>query len=197
MKIVVRVTHLTGMMAALDKRCTKCKQLKSPDSYSPDRRRKDGLQARCKYCSNKVNLDRYRNNPEVRLKKKLYDVEYVNKNRDRKNSNTNAWNDKNRGVIRERTSDWKKRNKHKVTSYTRKRQAAKLKRTPPWLTKDHLEEMEQFYWLAKDLRCVSGEEYHVDHIIPLQGKNMCGLHVPWNLQVLPADINCKKGNQCE
>ena len=51
------------------------------------------------------------------------------------------------------------------------------------------------YWLASDLFKVTGEEYHVDHIVPLVGVDVCGLHVPWNLQVLPSDLNLKKGNK--
>jgi hypothetical protein len=73
--------------------------------------------------------------------------------------------------------------------------AAKLKRTPPWLTEKHFEQIENFYTHAKIVEDFTGEKQHVDHIEPLRGKDRCGLHVPWNLQILPALENMKKGNR--
>ncbi len=66
-----------------------------------------------------------------------------------------------------------------------KRRALKLRATPAWAD---LEAIKQFY-----ANCPEG--YHVDHIIPLKGKNVCGLHVLNNLQYLPAKENLQKSNK--
>ena len=62
------------------------------------------------------------------------------------------------------------------------------------LSKAYRKQILEIYKHASDCSIVTGEPYQVDHIVPIKHKRVCGLHVPWNLQVLPADINYKKRN---
>jgi hypothetical protein len=75
-----------------------------------------------------------------------------------------------------------------------KRRAAKLQRTPAWLTEEDHWMFEEIYSLAKLREELTGVKWHVDHKIPLQGENVCGLHVPTNLQVITATENLNKSN---
>lgn len=121
------------------------------------------------------------NKEKVKEKRKSsqYAKKHYNENRDR---------------YIETSRNWRKNNKaHRnflSSNYTyRKRRAA-----PIWLTSDQLKEIKYYYELAQEVSSLNGEEYHVDHIVPLKGKNVCGLHVPWNLQILPAKVNKEKSN---
>jgi hypothetical protein len=78
-----------------------------------------------------------------------------------------------------------------------KYRAVKLQRTPGWLGKAELSAMRQFYALAAQQTKTSGFSWHVDHIVPLQGATVSGLHVPSNLQVIPAAQNIAKHNRFE
>jgi hypothetical protein len=105
--------------------------------------------------------------------------------------------------------DWRQSNPEKSAAYTRKYiaknkgdrnlwtanyRSAKDARQPPWLNAGHLFEMESIYNYCASLRNV-GLGYHVDHIVPLRGDNVSGLHVPWNLQVITGSENMSKGNR--
>lgn len=76
-----------------------------------------------------------------------------------------------------------------------KRHASKMQRTPAWLTPDDLWMMEQAYELAALRTKIFGFAWHVDHVIPLQGKTVSGLHVPTNLQVISGAENVSKANK--
>lgn len=82
---------------------------------------------------------------------------------------------------------WSQANRKSELAKCRRYQADKLKRTPAWLTEEQIEEMRLFY-----INCPEG--YEVDHIVPLRGKQISGLHVPANLQYLKISENRKKSN---
>jgi hypothetical protein len=63
--------------------------------------------------------------------------------------------------------------------------------TPSWANKFFISEI---YDLAKRRREITGINWDVDHIIPLKGKTVCGLHVETNLRVIPASENRRKWN---
>ena len=71
--------------------------------------------------------------------------------------------------------------------YNAMRYAAKTRSTPKWVDKEAIRDVYR--------NCPEG--MHVDHIVPIRGKNACGLHVPWNLQYLTPTENSRKSNKYE
>ena len=67
--------------------------------------------------------------------------------------------------------------------------------TPKWLSPEHKMEIRLKYRLAIELSRRTGVRHAVDHIVPLQGEEVCGLHVPWNLEVVTQEENLKKSNK--
>jgi hypothetical protein len=84
------------------------------------------------------------------------------------------------------------RGRTKKNAHSGKRRAALIQRTPQWLADDDLWVIEQAYELAVLRTKMFGFNWHVDHIIPLQGKLVSGLHAPNNLQVIPGKENLAK-----
>ena len=103
----------------------------------------------------------------------------------RRRDSSKRWRDRNRDRVREAGRDWRERNLAICAHHASLRKARILQATPPWVD---LEEIKEIY-----RQCPEG--HHVDHIMPLVHAKLCGLHVPWNLQYLPASENRRKGNR--
>lgn len=125
------------------------------------------------------------------------------KNRKSNNSRNSESNNKskrkyaleNPDKVKKSKKKWKEANIGKVKADKAKRKARILQATPKWLTELQLKAIEHAYFMA-DLRtqCFD-DKYHVDHIIPICGKNVCRLNVPWNLEVIKESENLSKGNK--
>ena len=162
--------------------CTKCKISKSySEFYKQSLNSKDGYQSHCKICDNKRKEIWKKANPGL---SKIY----------AKTSEQNRLHNPYRREYRKSLKKTPHVRAVNNASYA-KRRAAKLQRTPKWLTTQDLKVMKAFYSIAQMLSKVNNEEWHVDHIIPLQGKYASGLHVPSNLQWLRGIENETKRNE--
>jgi len=141
---------------------------------------------------------------------KEYQRQYRLKNRERLIAYKKAWvlenaekvkiDGKNRyqnkkEEIKQYVAKYKKLNPAIANANKAKRKSAKKLRTPMWLTDIDFERIANEYKLASILTKLTGEPWHVDHVIPLQGKIVSGFHVPANLKAIRGSENCSKQNQ--
>lgn len=94
--------------------------------------------------------------------------------------------------------EWELQPYHKTEAAKRgqrKRKKYIAEATPDWLTKEQWADIHTLYFKARWLTNNTDKKYVVDHIIPISGKNVRGLHVPWNLQVITYDENAAKFNK--
>ena len=158
------------------KTCKTCLETK-PESafYKQSTRGLLGLRGSCKTCDNVKKAQYRKANRDKLLSDKQQDYA---KNRARYLADKKVYRQENKGTIR-------------ALNAARKR-VVKL-RTPAWLSTDELWLVKEVYKLAAHRTELFGFQWDVDHIVPLQGTIVSGLHVPWNLQVIPSRDNiCKK-----
>lgn len=96
---------------------------------------------------------------------------------------------------RRNRAEYKDRNVDIVRADTSVRKRRHREATPKWLTKEERLQMRNLYVRARKMTELTRERYVVDHIVPLRGEEVCGLHVPWNLRVVTQDENLKKSNK--
>lgn len=144
----------------------------------------------------KRNPDKVRASLERRkdkIKKKAR--EYYYKNKDRVRENRKRRKSEIKAYMENYYPEYAEQNRGKLNALKKRYKLKKKKATPQWLSVVQIKEIEQFYVQAAIKTKETGTLHHVDHIIPIQGKEVCGLHVPWNLQILQAPENRQKSNR--
>ena len=122
---------------------------------------------------------------------------YRQANKEKIVARSTAYHKSNREEINAKVAAWSKSNPDKINTNAANRRASKLQRTPDWLTPDDQLWIAWHYRHAKAMEEHTGIPHHVDHIHPMQGTIVSGLHVPINLQVIPASENLSKYNRLE
>lgn len=169
----------------------------------------------CRACRQERNRPTQRkraDRPEVRAKKQAGDIEYAQRNKESLAAYKADWAAKNRKELAEKrrakylenrsevlqkTAEWKRANPAMVNARSMKRHAGKTCRTPAWLTDFDTFVIQETYDLAQMMTQMTGKPHEVDHILPLHGKTVSGLHVPWNLRVILQSHNASKQNKVE
>lgn len=105
------------------------------------------------------------------------------------------WSEENKDKVRAKYLRHYEANPDYYQVKSRIRQEGQLQATPKWLTSEQKSAISSIYRQARHLSKLTGVKHVVDHIAPLNGKHSCGLHVPWNLQVIPEIDNLRKGNK--
>lgn len=140
--------------------------------------------------------ERKKQSKEYALKTKVLSEKtrkkWYEKNKAKKLAYHKEWSAKNKNYLKFYQKQWRAENRDICNFHEAKYRSDKLQRTPIWAD---LSAMQLEYELAAWCSKVMGVKYHVDHIIPLRGKFVSGLHVPSNLQVIPATDNLVKSNK--
>jgi hypothetical protein len=186
--------------------CSSCKQEKEISFFGKNASAKDGYSHVCSSCRKEQSAAYYKQNKEKVLtrnkewaveqkdKQKEYLKQWYQKNKERILEEDKEWYLENRELALSRCKDWRDRNPGVVRERTSRRREAVKQATPTWLTEEDKQNIRNIYKQAEELERQTSIKYHVDHVIPLRAKAACGLHVPWNLQSIPAKYNLIKNN---
>ena len=173
------------------KTCCKCEAEKPLAAFGRLSEAKDGLTYACLDCTRaKMRAWRKANHDRDRAAKQRW----ADENRDKLKIKSKQYYAENKEKHKAACDRWSKANPSNALMRQSKRRAAKRNAMSTWLTAIQMAQIQEMYDVAVACTVQTGIEHHVDHIHPLQGKNFRGLHVPWNLQVIPAHDNHVKLN---
>ncbi len=185
--------------------CCKCKQEKDLTQFNKNKSKKDGLGTECKICMKELRRS-YRSRNREKLNDADTEYRGLNKascaatqskcyhaKREQYKARTQKWADDNR----EESNLIKKSWRHRNPGASSKDRASKLERTPKWVSEVELHNINELYKLSKILTKHSVQDFQVDHILPLKGDLVSGLHTLPNLQILTKYDNTSKNNRFE
>lgn len=184
--------------------CSICKQSKDFLAFGKHKGHADGLQSSCKICRQSARTDkqseayykgRYqRDKEEMKVQAKIRYEANKEHILPRNAEYKKEWDRENPEKKSKYFKNWCAKYPEKRRLKDKTRQKRFRTATPKWLTKEQKNDIKFFYIIAENYTKITGIQYHVDHIIPLKGEIVSGLHVPWNLQVITKQENLRKGN---
>lgn len=172
------------------KKCKTCGVRKVFADFPRNRSMSDGLNSSCKPCKNERNRAYRAANPDAvkDTKRRCYE-----KNADVVRTKQKAYADANRDLVREKNRLYARNNPEVMRAHGGARRSRRIVQSLP-LTAEQQSEIVAVYAEAIHLTKVTGVAHVVDHHVPLKGKLVCGLHVPWNLRVITQKDNNEKYN---
>jgi hypothetical protein len=158
----------------------------------------DGFSRWCKPCKKEHKDAWYVRNAESECKKAMkYHYENYDKNKEKISERVIKWQRENKEKYAEKSKRCYERTKHNKFAYEAFKRAARRNAVPKWIGEELKQEIQKFYVEARLKTRDTGTKYEVDHIVPLKGEKVCGLHVPWNLRVITQFENRSKQNRFE
>ncbi len=176
------------------KHCPACKSSKPLLEFNKDKYATDGHRRYCRAC---CKLEYTRNRQQYIDRSKRWQADNPEKFAENVRRNSKKRYKADPGMIARTAAAAVERNPGLNRANSAMFLCRKMGRVPPWLTKKQRKEIREWYNLAFELQWLSEEPLQVDHIIPLNSPLVSGLHVPWNLQILPGSLNRKKGNKLD
>ena len=184
-----------GRQAPRFKRCAWCQEEKPHSEYYTRRRRgRIELRPECRQCcisaASEYNKKRYRTDKKYRAAQiaRLQSVKSDNPDYRVKRVAIDS-------AARQKRYKMDCEYRARIVARESAKRATRKRAAPAWLTDRHLSQIEAVYAEAAALSQSTGIPHQVDHIVPIAGRNVCGLHVPWNLQILTQSQNASKGNR--
>lgn len=178
------------------KRCSKCNVEKPYEMFSKEKSVSDGFSRWCKSCKKEHKTKWYAENAESeRVKAMQYHHKNYERNKEAKIKLAHKWQSENKERYKEIAKKCYEKTKDKRFAWQALARAAKRNAVPKWIDEKLKKEIQQFYIEARTKTKDTGTCYEVDHIVPLMGENVCGLHVPWNLRVVTRFENRSKANK--